>query len=54
MNCNEYRQALTADPAFTGGVEHAAVCADCRAFTRKVEALLVYLRDKVAWQGGTP
>jgi hypothetical protein len=39
MNCNEYRQALTENPAFAGGVEHAAVCPDCQAFTRKVQAL---------------
>lgn len=39
MNCEEYRQALTADPAWTGGAGHVAACAECQAFTRKVQAL---------------
>ena len=38
MNCEEYRQALTADPAWTDGAEHVAACEDCQAFTRKVQA----------------
>jgi hypothetical protein len=39
MNCEEYRQALTADPAWTDGAGHAAACATCQAFTRRVQAL---------------
>ena len=39
MNCEEYRQSLTADPAFSGGGEHVAACADCQAFTRRIQAL---------------
>ena len=39
MNCEEYRQALTADPAWTDEAGHAATCADCQAFTRKVQSL---------------
>ena len=39
MNCEEYQQALMADPAWTEGAEHAAACADCQAFTRKVQAV---------------
>jgi hypothetical protein len=39
MNCEEYRQALTADPAWTGGAGHVAACSECQAFTRKVQAL---------------
>jgi hypothetical protein len=38
MNCEEYQQALIADPAWTEGAEHAAGCADCQAFMRKVQA----------------
>lgn len=34
MNCEEYKEAVTADPAFSGGVEHVAVCSDCRAYQR--------------------
>lgn len=39
MNCEEYRQALTADPSRTDGAGHVAVCADCQAFTRRVRDL---------------
>jgi len=39
MNCEEYKEALTADPAFDGGAEHVAGCSDCQAFTRKVQSL---------------
>ena len=39
MNCEEYRQALSADPAWNGGAEHVAACPDCEAFTRKLQAL---------------
>ncbi len=41
MNCEEYRQALGADPAFSGGDEHLAGCDDCRDFTRRMKALNV-------------
>ena len=41
MNCEEYRQALAADPAFSGGDEHLAECDDCRDFTRRMKALNV-------------
>jgi hypothetical protein len=39
MSCEEYRQALTADPAWTDETGHVAVCADCQAFTRKLQSL---------------
>ncbi len=39
MNCEEYRQALVADPAWTEGAEHVAACADCEAFARRVQAV---------------
>ena len=39
MNCEEYREALTADPSWTGGAGHVADCAECQAFTRRVQAL---------------
>ena len=39
MNCEEYREALTADPSWTGGATHVADCGDCQAFTRKIQAL---------------
>jgi len=41
MNCEEYRQAVAADPAFTGGDEHVAGCDACRQFARRIKALNV-------------
>ncbi len=32
MNCEEYRQALTEDPTFSGGKAHLAECKECQAF----------------------
>lgn len=32
MNCEDYRQAITADPAFDGGAVHANACSGCRAY----------------------
>ncbi len=32
MNCDEYRQLVTADPATEDGGEHLAACGDCQAF----------------------
>ena len=39
MNCEEYRQAISADPAFDGGAEHRGECAECQAFRREMQAL---------------
>lgn len=39
MNCEEYRQAISADPAFDGGADHLSACADCQAFRRDMQAL---------------
>jgi hypothetical protein len=39
MNCEEYRQALTADPAWVDESGHVAACADCQSFTRKLQSL---------------
>ena len=47
MNCNEYKETISADPAYAGGGEHVDACADCqayrdelRAFDRKIVAAL--------------
>jgi len=47
MNCDEYRQAVTADPSFEGGGEHLAGCSDCQAnrqellaFDRRIQRAL--------------
>ena len=39
MNCEEYREAIGAEPAFDGGTEHVSACADCQAFRAEIQAL---------------
>lgn len=41
MDCNDYREAIAADPSesFGGGREHAAGCSSCSAFRAEVRAL---------------
>lgn len=39
MNCEEYRQAVAADPAFDGGTDHLSGCGECREFRREMQAL---------------
>ena len=41
MNCEEYREAIAADPAFDGGADHLVNCADCQAYRREMQALNV-------------
>jgi len=41
MNCEEYRQAISADPAFDGGAKHVLSCSDCQAFRREMQGLNV-------------
>lgn len=43
MNCEEYRQALGADPAFDGGDDHVSGCSECQAFRREMLALNVQI-----------
>ena len=43
MNCEEYRQAITADPAFDGGDDHVSGCDECQAFRREMRALNVQI-----------
>ena len=38
MNCDEYRQAVTADPSFEGGGEHLAGCSGCQAYRQELMA----------------
>lgn len=38
MNCEEYRQTITADPNFEGGAEHASECAECLAYRNEMQA----------------
>jgi len=39
MNCEEYQQAIAADPAFDGGAAHVVDCPACQSFRREIEAL---------------
>jgi len=44
MNCNEYREAIGADPAFDGGAGHLAACEACQAYRTE----MLTLNDRVA------
>lgn len=39
MNCEEYRQAVAADPSFDGGADHLSGCAQCQLFRDELQAL---------------
>ena len=39
MNCDEYRQAIGADPSFDGGAGHVSECASCQDYRREMLAL---------------
>jgi len=39
MNCEEYREAIGADPSFDGGARHVAECAACQAYRSDMLAL---------------
>ena len=39
MNCERYREAISANPAFDGGTEHVSACVDCQAFRSEIQAL---------------
>ena len=39
MNCDDYRQAIGADPKFDGGAGHVTECAACQEYRRDMQAL---------------
>ena len=39
MNCDEYREMISADPAFDGGAGHLSACSECQAFRREIQSL---------------
>ena len=39
MNCEEYREAIAADPSFDGGAGHLNECAACQEFRKEMIAL---------------
>ena len=38
-NCDQYRQAVAAEPSFDGAAEHVSACAECQAFRDDMRAL---------------
>jgi len=39
MNCEDYRQAIAADPSFDGGAGHLTECAACQAYRSEMQEL---------------
>jgi hypothetical protein len=39
MNCEDFKQAVAADPSFDGGAAHVAECADCSAYRATMQSL---------------
>jgi hypothetical protein len=38
MNCEDYRQAIAADPSYDGGDAHLSACSGCRAYRDEMRA----------------
>ena len=36
MNCEQYREAIAADPSFDGGAGHLSECEACQAYRREM------------------
>ena len=36
MNCDQYREAISADPSFDGGAGHLSECASCQAYRQEM------------------
>jgi len=39
MNCDEYREMISADPTFDGGAGHLSACSECQAFRSEIQSL---------------
>ena len=39
MNCEEYREAIAADPSFDGGAGHLSECVACQGYRKEMQAL---------------
>lgn len=39
MNCEQYREAIAADPSFDGNAGHVSECAGCQAYRAEMQAL---------------
>jgi hypothetical protein len=36
MNCEDYRQAIAADPSFDGGAGHLSECSACQVYRKEM------------------
>jgi len=48
MNCEEYREAIGADPHFDGGAGHVSECAACQEYRREMLALDAKIKSALA------
>jgi len=48
MNCEQYREAIAADPSFDGGAGHLSECAACQAYRSEMQALDQTIRRALA------
>ena len=48
MNCDEYKQAIGADPTFDGGAGHLSECASCQAYRREMLELEQKIKGALA------
>ena len=46
--CEEYREAIAAEPSFDGGASHLSECASCQAFRKEMQALDVRISSALA------
>ena len=46
--CEEYREAIAADPSFDGGAAHLSQCASCQGFREEMQALDVKIGRALA------
>ena len=48
MNCEDYKQAIGADPSFDGGAGHVSECESCQAYRREMLALEEQIKAALA------
>ncbi len=44
MNCEDYRQTITADPSYEGGGAHLSACSECLAYRDEMRAIDLRIR----------
>lgn len=48
MNCDDYKQAIGADPSFDGGAGHLSECQSCQEYRRDMQALDLKINQALA------